>query len=298
MGAHSRARTPRRLGRGDAGHAPPRAPPNAGARGCAGRPRPTPAGPAVALPPAGGLPLPGPGSSTPVLPARASSCCPARAGPCTLPDAPPADPAGGPGPPVHRQAACAGYHRQQLRRRAAGRQPALFLRDLSSTASSSARYATTSSADPARAGLRLATASRPAGTGTTSPPPAKPSGRLSLPPSPRLAAPTGRRRNSDYLLLRRRSTTPRLLPVLARPAETRQHSQFYLLPTLSALLLLRRPRLWLSRPAETRQPPYFPSPPASPGPSLPRRAASPPFGPPSTTCAPPPVLRSRHDSAS
>ena len=57
--------------------------------------------------------------------------------------------------------------------------------------------------------------------------------------------------------------------MLTRPAETRQHDQFYLLPP-------PRPRggppaplphpcpLWLTRPAETRQPPYLPSPPPPP----------------------------------
>ena len=95
------------------------------------------------------------------------------------------------------------------------------------------------------------------------------------------ARPPAPTRPSDYLPL----------PVLTRPAETRQHIQFYLLPSLwshgGPTAPLPHPcLLWLTRPAETRQPPYLPSPPPPP-PSYSRTPlARREYGPPWRSSAP------------
>jgi hypothetical protein len=76
--------------------------------------------------------------------------------------------------------------------------------------------------------------------------------------------PTAPTSSSDYPP--RRWTARSRPPVLVRPAETRQHSPFYLPPSpwLPWRLLVPFPHQypllpWLARPVETRQPPYLPS---------------------------------------
>jgi hypothetical protein len=155
------------------------------------------------------------------------------------------------------------------------------------TGPSNAQYATGRSTPPAPGGRPRATASPPPGTATTSLRLVRRNGSNSRPASPahaRLPAPT---RPSDYLPLL----------VLTRPAETRQHAKFYLLPSPwshggHTAPILHPCHLWLTRPAETRQPPYIPSPPPPP-PScwrtpLTRRE----FGPPWRSSAPRPAQQS------
>ena len=149
------------------------------------------------------------------------------------------------------------------------------------TGLSNARCATGHSAAPAPAGRPRATACPPHGTATTSPPPARRNGSISRAAFPARGRQPARTPSSDYLRL----------PVLTRPAETRQHDQFYLLPP-------PRPRggppaplphpcpLWLTRPAETRQPPYLPSPPPPPPSCLRTPLARREYGPPWRSSAP------------